>query len=85
MSKDWFLDVSTNEDKEAEEMRKKIESVLGRKMGDAGGIKKEADREGKKLENGEGVNGFHEVEQAMGKMGIKEEIREVHSDGSVEA
>lgn len=55
MSKPWFLESSKEENGEKEELRETIRGVLGRDLGDAGGVKKEADREGKRLDEGEGI------------------------------
>lgn len=53
MSKPWFLDVADNE--ESQGLREKIKGVLGRDLGDAGGVVKKANGNGIRLEEGEGL------------------------------
>ncbi|KAK8850507.1 cystathionine beta-synthase [Kwoniella newhampshirensis] len=57
MSKPWFLETakSTTENGEAEDLRDVIKVVLGRDLGDVGGVVQQAEGEGKTLQDGEGV------------------------------
>ncbi len=53
MSKPWFLDVASNQ--ACEDLRHQIRDVLGRDLGDAGGVVKRAQQEGSHLQNGDGL------------------------------
>jgi len=53
MSKPWFLDVASNQ--ASEDLRHQIRDVLGRDLGDAGGVVKRAQQEGSHLQNGDGL------------------------------
>ncbi|WVR08582.1 cystathionine beta-synthase [Kwoniella sp. DSM 27419] len=56
MSKEWFLSTA-KEAQEADGLRGQIRSILGRNLGDAGGVVRQAQEQGGRLESGEGVNG----------------------------
>lgn len=64
MSKPWFLDNPLTS--EGQQLRETIRSTIGRDLGDVGSVVKEAERNGKTLQNGDGDGSGHGADQTEG-------------------